>query len=77
MKKELFIFLTILILLSISFHFEEWITYPLLHLKNLSQAGALGFGSFHPLIFSFFIYLFLLIPRAFILFITKKILKKQ
>lgn len=76
MKKHLSIFLIILFILSIIFHIEEWVNNPILHIKNLSHAGAFGLGSFHPLIFALLVYFIFIIPFAIFIKIKKKISKK-
>ena len=76
MKKHLSIFLIIFLVLSLSFHFEEWVNYPIEHIKNLKQAGAFGFGPFHPLIFTLIVYFILIIPYSIFMKIKKKLSKK-
>ena len=72
MKKELFIFFGILVVLSFGMHYKEFFSYPIEHIKHLPTSSAYGLGFFHPLVFSGLIYLFLWIPRAIILFFKKK-----
>ncbi|MDZ7817798.1 MAG: hypothetical protein U5K55_03870 [Aliarcobacter sp.] len=64
MKKELIIFIVITLVLTTVFHYKEFLEYPLQHLKNFPNSGAYGMGIFHPLIFSAFVYVTLLIPRG-------------
>ncbi|AXX93937.1 putative membrane protein [Arcobacter ellisii] len=63
MKKELTIFLIILIVLTIGMHYKEFLNHPLEQITNLPNSGAYGLGVFHPLIFSFVIYIIILLPR--------------
>ncbi|MDN5088747.1 hypothetical protein [Aliarcobacter butzleri] len=63
MKKELIIFIVILIVLTMTMHYKEFINYPLTHLKNFPNSSAYGFGIFHPLVFTSIIYIVLSIPR--------------
>jgi len=64
LKKELLIFVVIIIVLTIIFHYKELLEYPIQHIKNFPNSGAYGLGIFHPLIFGAFVYIILLIPRA-------------
>lgn len=64
-KKELKIFLVILVILSILMHYEEFLTYPISHILALASSGAYGLGIYHPLIFTFLVYIVFLIPRVF------------
>ena len=75
-KRHLSIFIVILLILSISFHIEEWINNPINHIQNLSHAGAFGLGSFHPLIFTFLIYGIVIVPFTIFLKIKRKLSKK-
>lgn len=70
-KKELKIFLVILVILSILMHYEEFLTHPISHILALQNSGAYGLGIYHPLIFTFLVYIVFLIPRVFF-----KILKR-
>jgi len=64
MKNELMIFLGIFLFLAIGMHFKEWISHPIEHIMALPDAGAYGFGPFHPLIFTLVIYLFIGLIRG-------------
>ena len=57
MKKELYIFLGIFLFLSVSVHLKEWVAHPIDQIMALPSSAALGFGEWHPLIFSFLAYL--------------------
>jgi hypothetical protein len=72
MKKEFFIIVSILIVLTISTHYKEFLEYPLEQIKNLPNSGAYGFGSLHPLVFTLIVYVLLWIPRGIIKIFTKK-----
>jgi len=63
-KTELIIFVGIFLFLAIGMHFKEWTNYPLDHLLALPYAGAYGLGAFHPLIFTFIVYIFFVSIRA-------------
>ncbi len=68
--KEAGIYLTILVVLSAGIHFEEFSTHPLEHIAALPKSQ---FGSFHPFIFAFGVYFFLLILRLFVSIVTKAV----
>ncbi len=72
MKKEITLFMGIFLFLAIRMHFEEWLDHPLEHITTLPNAGAFGFGAFHPLIFTLIVYIIFIIFRAFIRLFTKK-----
>ena len=63
MKKELVITVSILMILTIIMHYDELLTHPIKHISDLSKSGAYGLGGFHPLIFTFIVYVLVLIPR--------------
>ena len=71
MKKELIIIVCLFVFLTLGMHHKEWISYPVEHLSSLSTAGAFGFGSFHPIIFTFLVYLVLWVPRGIIKIIKR------
>lgn len=73
MIKELLIFILILILLSFGMHYEEWLDYPLEHLKKLPYSSAYGLGYWHPLVFTLIVYIIVSVPR----FIYKLLIKKN
>jgi hypothetical protein len=65
MKKELLVFIVVFFILAISFHFDQWLDHPIVHLSNMSNGGAFGVpGIIHPLVFTFVLYILLLIPRS-------------
>jgi hypothetical protein len=63
MKKELYIFLGIFLFLSVGVHLKEWVVHPIDQIIALPSSVALGFGEWHPLIFSFFGYLIVWVFR--------------
>ena len=63
MKKELLIIISILMILTIIMHYDELLTHPIMHISDLPNSGAYGLGVFHPLVFSFIIYIIILLPR--------------
>ncbi|AXH11231.1 hypothetical protein CRV05_09330 [Halarcobacter bivalviorum] len=76
MKREISFILIIFLILTLGMHYNEFLISPLLHIQNLSTAGAYGFDSFHPLIFTLLVYLILLIPRT-IFKIIRKVKQKN
>ena len=75
MKKEFLIIVFIFLILSLGIHYEEFFSYPVLHIKNLQNAGVYGLGSLHPLIFTLLVYVIFFIPRL-IIGILKKTISK-
>lgn len=74
--KEFYIFIVLFLFLTLGMHHNEWFSYPIEHLKNLSTAGAYGLGSLHPLIFTLIIYLLYWLPRGLIKLIKRSTKKK-
>ena len=72
MKKEIWIFLIIFIVLSLLIHNKEFIEYPIQHMENLPNSSAYGLGYFHPLVFTFLVYIIFLTPRLVYKLFTKK-----
>ncbi|PLY10120.1 MAG: hypothetical protein C0626_06590 [Arcobacter sp.] len=72
MKKELIIFLFILIILSLFSHFDKFITHPISHIQSLPQSTAYGLGFLHPILITLVVYLLLYLPRFIIKFIKNK-----
>ena len=71
MKKELKIFIVILVVLTLVIHYKKFLEYPLQHLKNFPNSGAYGLGIFHPLVFTAIVYILVLLPRMIIRFFKK------
>jgi uncharacterized membrane protein len=71
LKKELKIFIIILVGLTIVMHYKEFLEYPLQHLKNFPNSGAYGLGMLHPIVFTAIVYIVLLLPRLMIRFFKK------
>jgi len=73
MKKELGIFIALLLFLTIGMHFKQWIDHPIDHIMNLQNGGAFGIpGIAHPLVFTFMLYLIIAIPRIISKLLSKK-----
>ena len=73
MKKELLIYLGIIISLTVGIHYKELIAHPIEHILNLSNSGAYGLGIIHPIVFGFIFYILIFIPR----FIVKSFKAKK
>jgi len=65
MKKELFIYVLILVVFSILTH-PDFINHPLDRIENLPHSGAYGLGFSHPFVFSFVVYVFIYFLRLII-----------
>jgi uncharacterized oligopeptide transporter (OPT) family protein len=72
LKKELFVFIGIFIVLTVLMHYKEFLNYPIAHIKNFPNSSAYGFGIFHPIVFSFTVYIVLLAPRLIIKLFRRK-----
>ena len=51
-------------------HFKAWLSHPIEHIKALPTSP---FGPFHPFVFSFALYFFILIIRLFVKIIKKAV----
>ncbi|MRJ03333.1 MAG: hypothetical protein C6I05_07785 [Epsilonproteobacteria bacterium] len=60
-KRELFVFFVLFLLLALSMHYKEWISHPVQHIENLPQSP---FGPLHPLLFTLFFYILVLVVRV-------------
>lgn len=66
-KKELIIYLSVIIVVALLWHKQQWFSHPVEHLLGLPHGGAFGVpGIIHPFVFGFLIYLILWIPRLII-----------
>ncbi|WP_419770785.1 MAG: hypothetical protein ACNI3C_03095 [Candidatus Marinarcus sp.] len=72
MKKELWVFVSIFLVLSLGMHYKEWLTSPFEHIVHLKSSGAYGIGAIHPLIFTLIVYLIIGLPRGIVKLIKKK-----
>ncbi|MDD3462096.1 MAG: hypothetical protein PHW07_00460 [Sulfurospirillaceae bacterium] len=55
-KEELIVYLVLLLFLALFMHMAQWITHPIAHLKALGHHKM----PYHPLLYSFAIYLAIL-----------------
>jgi hypothetical protein len=59
--RELFVFGVLFILLALSVHYKEWLSHPIAHVEALPSSQ---FGVLHPLLFTLFFYILVLIVRV-------------
>ena len=60
LAKEISIFIGLFLFLTLGMHMKQWIAHPIDHIEHLAGST---FGLFHPLYFTFGIYLALFILR--------------
>ncbi len=63
MKKEIIIFLSIFLILSLVQH-PDFLSSPVDRITQLPKAAAYGLGVFHPIVFALIPYVIILIIRA-------------
>ncbi len=73
MKNALGLYLFLFVFLSLLIHFKEFINYPIKHTLNLANAGAYGFGSLHPIIFTTLVFVVVLLLQLILKFLKKVI----
>jgi len=56
MKKQLFTFIGLFLILAIGYHIQEWLDHPYAHLMGIS-GGGFGLGVIHPAVFTLAVYL--------------------
>ena len=61
--KEVGIYIFLLFFLALWMHYKQWFDHPLEHLQALPSSP---FGLLHPFVFTFFVYILILIVRIFI-----------
>lgn len=66
--KEIFIFIALFLFLALGMHMKHWISHPFEHFAHLSNSE---FGIFHPLYFSFGVYILLYFPRTLVGFVVR------
>ena len=63
-KKELMVYLAVIVVVALSWHHKQWLDHPVEHLIALPHGGAFGVpGIIHPLVFGLAGYLLLGIVR--------------
>jgi len=68
LKRELFVFFTLFILLSLSIHFKQWLSSPLEHIEALPTSPM---GPWHPLVLTFVAYVVVTLVRITIYLINR------
>jgi len=58
--KEIVIFIGLFLFLTLGMHMKQWISHPIDHIEHLAGSQ---FGLFHPLYFTFGIYVVVFIIR--------------
>lgn len=66
-KKEFLIFISIFLFLALGMHMNQWLTHPLEHLHHLGTHKM----PYHPLLYTFLVYLILGIFRMIFRFFAK------
>ncbi|QDF27801.1 hypothetical protein [Halarcobacter anaerophilus] len=72
LKKEIIVFFTIFVLSSLIMHYSAWISHPIEHIKALSYHSM----PYHPILYTFIIYILVAVVRGIFLLIKKIISKK-
>lgn len=72
LKKELLIFSILFLFLALGMHMNQWVNHPLEHLRQLATHKM----PYHPLLYTFLLYIVVGILRGFWL-IVKKIFSKS
>ena len=72
MKKELVIFISIFLFLTIGMHFKEWMDHPMAHIQALPHSSSYGLGWEHPVVYTLVVYIIILIPRGISKLFSKK-----
>jgi hypothetical protein len=61
LKRELFVFFILFILLSLSIHYKEWFIDPIGHISSLSSSPL---GLWHPFVLTLVVYVIVLVVRV-------------
>lgn len=65
--KEIAVFIGLFLFLALGMHMKQWISHPIDHIEHLSGSQ---FGLFHPLYFTFGVYVVVFIIRKILSFIV-------
>ncbi len=68
--REILIYIVIFFILSFLIHYKACISHPIEHIKSISAAPL---GVFHPFLFTFIVYLVVLVIRVIVAFVKKRI----
>ena len=74
LAKELLIFIGLFLFLALGMHMKQWIAHPIDHIEHLASST---FGLFHPLYFTFGVYITIFIIRKILGFIIGLFVKKD
>ena len=72
--KELVVFIGLFLFLTLGMHMKQWISHPIDHIEHLAGST---FGLFHPLYFTFGIYLVIFLIRKILGFMVGLVIKKD
>lgn len=72
LKKEFLIFTILFLFLTLGMHMTQWLSHPLEHINHLGTHKM----PYHPLLYTFLLYLFVGVLRSF-WYILKKIFTKS
>jgi len=72
--KEIAIFIGLFLFLTLGLHMKQWISHPIDHIEHLEGSK---FGLFHPLYFTFGIYILLVPIRKIFSFISGLFARKN
>ncbi len=67
-KREILLYFALFILLALAMHAKACFTHPLEHIQAI---GTAPLGVWHPFVFTFLIYLLLLLLRLLIAFVKR------
>ena len=67
LKKEFIVFIAIFLFLALGMHMNQWMTHPIEHLNHLITHKM----PYHPLLYTFLVYLIIGVLRIIFRFFTK------
>ncbi len=73
-RRELLVYVGILIVMSALMHQGAWLTHPVEHMERLPQSS---FGAFHPLLFALGVYLVFGLARLLFRLLKKLLTPKR
>lgn len=71
--REFIIYFILFILLSLSMHITEWLSYPIVHIQNLAH----NVFPLHPFVYTFILYVVVFIMRVIFGFIIRLFRKRS
>lgn len=72
-KKEIVIYLSLFVLLSLAVHNSVWFSHPIEHISGLFSHGM----PYHPFLYTFIAYIIIVILRVFVSLIKKLFKSKK